>query len=305
MCQLWPPDAALTAPPTPLSGPPAAASLCFFVYLNRELAGPAGADVALARTAADLRHAESTGRVALILGMEGTDALGGDPAVLRELYGLGLRHACLVHERANEFGAASQVWEHGEMRRYDPARDPAGHLTDAGRALLAEMRDLGILIDVSHLVEPAFWEVLEVVDGPVIVSHGGARALSDSIRYPSDDQLRAVARRGGVIGASPTPLGPSAEVPGLTLLLDTVDYLVGLVGADHVAIGTDFKDEPPGYYEPGFASSADTPAVAAGLRQRGHDTRCRGAGSRRKRGAGFRRGLGPDDGKVMFVACRP
>ena len=270
LCVNWTPDVALSGPHGHSVEAPVETLRSVFDYLHRELAGPAGHDIVLVRSAADLRLAESTDRIALIAGMEGTDALGGDPAILRDLYARGLRHACLVHEHANEFGAASQVWERGVMRRYDPALDPAGHLTEAGRALLIAMRELGILVDVSHLVEPAFWEVLDVVEGPVLVSHGGARALSGSIRYPSDAQLRAVAARGGVVGASPTPLGPSSEAPGLTLLLDTVDYLVDLIGAGHVAIGTDFKDEPPGYYEPGYTNSAETPAVATGLRQRGH-----------------------------------
>ena len=80
------------------------------------------------------------------------------------------------------------------MRRYDPSRNPEGHLTDAGRALIAEMKRLGILIDVMHLVEPAFWEVLDTIAGPVIVSHGGARGMTRSIRYLSDKQTLAVAR---------------------------------------------------------------------------------------------------------------
>ena len=173
---------------------PLSSQLSVLEYLHRELAGPAGEDVLLARTSADLRTAADIGRVALIVGMEGTDALCGDPAVLRKLFELGLRHVCLAHEHANEFGAASQVWEKGKMRRYDPSRNPEGHLTDAGRALIAEMKRLGILIDVMHLVEPAFWEVLDTIAGPVIVSHGGARGMTGSIRYLSDKQILAVAR---------------------------------------------------------------------------------------------------------------
>ena len=136
------------------------------------------------------------------------------------------------------------------MRRYRPGTDPAVHLSGRGRELLAEARRLGWLIDLTHLVEPAFWEVLEAVDGPVIVSHGGARALCDSPRYLTDAQIRAVAATGGVIGASPSPLGPSDEAPGLGLLLDTVDHLVAVAGPEHVAIGTDFKDQLGYYPEP-------------------------------------------------------
>ena len=260
MCANWTPDILPSGPHTDSMEAPLSSQLSVLAYLHRELAGPAGEDVPLARTSADLRTAADIGRVALIVGMEGTDALCGDPAVLRKLFELGLRHVCLAHEHAIEFGAASQVWEKGKMRRYDPSRDPEGHLTDAGRALIAEMKRLGILIDVMHLVEPAFWEVLDTIAGPVIVSHGGARGMTGSIRYLSNEQILAVARAGGVVGASPTPLGPSLERPGLPLLLDTVDDLFRLVGTSHVGIGTDFKEQP-GYYPPGFANSIETPLL--------------------------------------------
>jgi len=81
----------------------------------------------------------------------------------------------------------------------------------------------------------------------------------------------AIAHNGGLIGASPTPLVPSNEQPGLPLLLDTIDYLVKLVGADHVGIGTDFKDQLD-YYPPPFTKSSETPAVVQGLRNRGYNT---------------------------------
>jgi len=269
LCPTWTPDAALSGPHAYSVADPLATLLGMLDYLDRELSGRAGEKVAVARTSADVRAAEANGRVALILGMEGTDALRGDPAVLRTLHGRGLRHVCLVHEHGNEFGAASQVWEHGTMRPYDPARDPAVRLSEAGRALIAEMNRLGILVDLTHLVEPAFWEVLAVLEGPVLISHGGVRRNTDSVRYPSDAQIRAVACTGGLIGASPAPLGPSQEQPGLGLLLDTVDALVSLVGVDHVGVGTDFLEDV-GYYSAGFADIGEMPQVARGLRERGY-----------------------------------
>lgn len=270
LCATWTPDVACSGPHSHSVVAPRQTLLDILDYLQLELSGPVGADVLLARTAADLREAAHDGRVALIVGVEGTDAIDGDPAVLRRLYRLGLRHVGLVHEHANEFGASSQVWEAGRMRAYDPEKDPARHLSVRGRELVAEMCQLGILVDLTHLVEPAFSEVLESVAGPVVVSHGGARGVTNSVRYLSDDQICAIAGSGGVIGASPTPLGPSQERPGLPLLLDTVDYLVELVGSDHVGIGTDFKDQV-GYFPPPFANSGHTPALISALHQRGYD----------------------------------
>src|SRR5207248_2243950 len=132
-----------------------------------------------------------------------------------------------------------------------------------------EIRRLGFLLDLTHLLAPAFWQVLERWDRPVIVSHGGARALTDSPRYLTDEQIRAVAATGGLVGASPSPLGPSDEQPGLALLLGTIDHLVGVVGPDHVGIGTDFKDQV-GYYPPPLADISRFPSIRDGLAARGH-----------------------------------
>jgi membrane dipeptidase len=238
-------------------------------YLERELSGPAGREVILARTGGELRAAEADGRLAFILGMEGTDALRADPGVLRTLHARGLRHICLVHEHGNDFGGASQVWEQGAMRRFDPARDPAIRLSETGRSLIGEMNQLRILVDLTHLVEPAFWDVMAVLDGPVLVTHGGVRRQTGSVRYPSDDQIRAVARTGGLVAASPAPLGPSEEHAGLALLLDTVEALVSLVGDDHVGVGTDFLDQED-FYSAGFTNIGDMPRVVHGLRERGY-----------------------------------
>ena len=266
----WTPSGALSGPHSHSVADPQQTLAAMLDFLDAELQGPAGADVLVARSAEDLRAAAATGRIALILGMEGTDAICGDPAELEPLYRRGLRHICLIHEHANEFGASSQVWEDGDMRWSRPGVDPEGHLSGRGRELLAEIRRLGMLVDLTHLVEPAFWEVLEASPGPVIVSHGGARALTDSPRYLSDAQIRAVAATGGFIGASPSPLGPSPEAPGLGMLLDTADHLVAVAGAEHVAIGTDFKDQL-GYYPEPLPHIGAWPAIADGLRARSHD----------------------------------
>jgi membrane dipeptidase len=271
LCATWTPDITLSGPHTHSVESPLGTLLAAITYVHRELAGASGKDILLVRSSADLSEADATGRIALVIGMEGTDALDGEIANLRQLHALGLRHVGLVHEHANEFGAASQVWEHGKMRHYDPDRDPECHLTDVGRSLIREMVQLGILIDLTHLVEPAFTEVINFIGRPVLIGHGGARGVTDSIRYLSDDQIRAVARSGGVVAASPTPLGPTDEQAGLPLLLDNIDHIARLVGVAHVGIGTDFKEQPPGYYAPGFVNIGETSAVASGLKARGYN----------------------------------
>jgi microsomal dipeptidase-like Zn-dependent dipeptidase len=136
----WTPDMALSGPHSHSVADAPAAMTAMLDYLDGQLRGPAGEDVLVARSAGDLDRAARRRQIALILGMEGTDAIQDDPAALAALYDRGLRHVCLVHEHANAFGAASQVWVNGEMRRHDAATEPDRHLTDVGRELLVEMR---------------------------------------------------------------------------------------------------------------------------------------------------------------------
>jgi membrane dipeptidase len=263
----WTPDMALSGPHDHSVADPPATLGKMLDYLDAQLAGPDGADVVVARYAGDLTAAADRGQVALVLGMEGTDAIRDDPARLAALHARGLRHICLVHEHDNAFGSASQVWRDGDMFRSD---ETGGDLTSLGGELLDEIRRLGFLLDVTHLLPPAFWHVLERWDRPVVVSHGGARALTDSPRYLTDDQIRAIAATGGLIGASPSPLGPSDEAPGLDLLLDTADDLARVAGPEHVGIGTDFKDQV-GYYPDPLPDISAFPAIRRGLAARGHD----------------------------------
>jgi membrane dipeptidase len=266
---MWIPDRRLTGPHGHTVDDPLVSALRMFDYLRTELDGAAAGAVILVRSAADISRAKEQGKVALLVGMEGTDALADDLAVLRTLYQLGLRHVGIVHERRNAYGTSTLIWESGTRRAYDPALDPPATLTEAGRELIAECDRLGILVDLTHLVDEAFYDALGASERPVIVSHAGSRALRNSTRYLADAQVRAVASSGGVVCASPTPLGPSDEAPGLDLLLNTIDHFVKLVGADHVGIGTDFKDQF-GYYPHPFTDSSRTEVVAEALFARGY-----------------------------------
>ena len=126
------------------------------------------------------------------------------------------------------------------MRVYDPAIDARRGLSAAGRRIVREMNRLGMLVDVTHMVEESFWDTLEVSTAPVIASHGNARSLRDTVRYLTDEQIRAVAETGGIICPSPFPLGPTRERPSLEMMVRHVDHMVRLVGPDHVGFGTDF-----------------------------------------------------------------
>ena len=238
-------------------------------YLGCELDSDAGEYARLAITAGDIEAAWHDRTTAFVLGLEDGDCVQGDPAVLRTLYRLGVRHVCLVHEGHNAMGSATQVWDGPEMRLYDSNRDSGGGLTDAGKRIIREMNRLGMLVDVAHMIEASFWDALDVARAPVIVTHGNARSLKDTVRYLTDQQIRAVAETKGLVCPSPVPLGPGNESAGLKLLLDNIDYMVELVGAEHVGFGTDMLGQNDARPK-GMRDISETGNIIKGLQERGH-----------------------------------
>ncbi|MCX6556732.1 MAG: dipeptidase [Candidatus Aminicenantes bacterium] len=144
---------------------------------------------ALALTAGDARRLEKEGKTAIFIGMENGYPLGHDIALLDYFYSRGVRYVTLAHTADNDICDSST-----------DRRDPEDHgLSDWGRQVLRRMNELGIMIDVSHISDRSFWDVLALTKAPVIASHSCARALSDSPRNLSDDMLLALKKNNGVI----------------------------------------------------------------------------------------------------------
>ncbi|HEY8342210.1 MAG TPA: dipeptidase [Calditerricola sp.] len=162
-----------------------------------------------------------------LLALEGAEALEGELVHLRVLYHLGLRMVGLTWNEANE--AADGC---GEAR--------GGGLTRFGRSLVEEINRLSLLLDVAHLSERGFWEAAEHYDGPLVASHANCRAVHDHPRNLTDDQLRAIAESGGVVGLTFVP----AFLTGGEATRDDVrrhlEHAVSVAGEDHVAFGSDF-----------------------------------------------------------------
>ncbi len=186
---------------------------------------------ALATDMAGIDAALASGCVAGVLALEGCDGLGGDPALLRLLYRLGVRMVGFTWERRNEFADGTGV------------AHPGG-LTAEGRTALAEMFEHQVLCDVSHLAEPGFRDVIRLARGPVIASHSNAWAVCQHPRNLSDAQIRAIAGTGGVIGLNFFGLFVHAEKPTLEALLAHLEHIADLVGLEHVGIGPDFLEGP-------------------------------------------------------------
>ncbi len=141
----------------------------------------------LATTAHDIRRAQREGKIALLLGMEGGTPINDDLRLLRDFHRLGVRYMTLTHSLNNSFA--------------DSSTDEPQHngLTEFGKEVVREMNRLGMLVDISHVSDKAFFDALEVAQAPVIASHSSCRALTDIKRNMTDDQLRALAGNGGVI----------------------------------------------------------------------------------------------------------
>jgi membrane dipeptidase len=145
-----------------------------------------------ATTAADVCRAKREGKVAIFIGVEGGHAIEGSVDRLRELYARGTRYLTLTWNNGNDW-AGSSIGS-GATR--------TGGLTEFGHEVIREMNALGMLIDVSHVSDSTFADVLATSSVPVIASHSSARALNDVPRNLTDEQLRAIARNGGVVNVN-------------------------------------------------------------------------------------------------------
>ena len=183
-------------------------------------------DLILAKHYADIEEAISLKKIACILAIESAEAVGTDLEILRILYRLGVRTMSLTWNRANLLADGA-----GEPR--------GGGLTRAGKRVVTEMNRLDIIVDVSHIHEKGFWDIMETSTKTVIASHANARALVDHPRNLSDEQIRAVAQTGGVVGVTLVPRFVHSRHPTVTALVDHIRHIADLVGVDYVGFASD------------------------------------------------------------------
>lgn len=188
-----------------------------------------GGRMVLVRAAGDLAEQPPEGSLQVLLSIEGGEGLGGSLGALENFYRLGVRALGLTWNCRNEL--ADGCLEAGT----------GGGLTRFGRQVLGRMQELGMVIDLSHLSEAGFYDVLEHSRGPVVASHSNARAVCDHPRNLTDSQIRALAARGGVMGINFCPdflcQGRPATVDDV---VRHVDHVASLVGIEHVGLGSDY-----------------------------------------------------------------
>ncbi|NLE77283.1 MAG: membrane dipeptidase [Chloroflexi bacterium] len=183
--------------------------------------------VTLATQVQQIRQARAQGQVALVFGLQNTECLERDLSRLDLLYGLGVRIVQLTYNERNLVGD-------GYLERVD-----AG-LSDFGLQVVRRLNQLRILVDVSHCGPATTLDAVEASSAPVAATHTGAKAIYPHPRNKSDEELKAIAASGGVIGILAYPLFLRQEgEDSIEDVLDHLDHVVELVGADHVGIGHD------------------------------------------------------------------
>jgi len=233
-------------------------------------------ELALATTADEIERAVRRDKLAVLMGVEGGHIIEDDLRALRTYYRLGVRYMTLTHSFHTNWADSAGTDVPPEPRH--------GGLTEFGEQIVAEMNRLGMLVDISHVADSTFWDVLRVSDAPVVATHSSCRAVADHPRNMSDAMLRAMAEKGGVIQINffPGYIDPAktemakrlipqvkalyekypddperareerialyeANDPGPTpasLVVDHIAHVIELVGDDHVGLGADWDGVP-------------------------------------------------------------
>jgi len=263
--------------------------------------------IEVARNASDIERIRQSGRIAAVLDIEGSFDLDGDPAVLREMYRLGMRSV--------------QLSAHNWTSNYADSccSPPKWHgLNDRGREFVREMNRLGMVINVSHASDEAISQAVDISSDPVIATHHGLRAVNDIPRNMPDWLVKKIVAKGGVIGfqlgndfhnrkafdwrtahagkpfwdttgilargtklsiaeldrlvAPQFPMLPGDLPDDIRMTVDdwvaVVDRAIGLAGEDHVSLGSDFDGGPP--LPRGMRDVRDLPLITDAMLRRGY-----------------------------------
>jgi len=262
--------------PTRTSGPEAIRKALDQIDAVREAVRADPGNLMLATTAAEIREAHRRGKIAALMGMEGGHMIDDDLGVLRLYAALGIRYLTLTHTKNTSWA--------------DSSADTPAHngLTPFGRDVVRELNRLGVMVDISHVSDKTFWDALETSRAPIIASHSSMRAICDHRRNITDEMVKALAAKGGVVQINYCAefisqerrnalreLAPEADraekeadkrcggndacaireeerweremvasgrMPHVSWerIVDHIDHVVKIAGADHVGLGSDF-----------------------------------------------------------------
>ena len=193
-------------------------------------------DFTLALTAGDIESAQQQGKLAVLIGVEGGHAIENSLRVLRSFHALGARYLTLTHANTNDWADSSGDINNAKVPHHNG-------LTDFGRQVIAEMNRLGMIVDISHVSDKTFWDVLEVSQEPIFASHSSVRALCDDPRNLTDEMIRALAAKGGLVQINfrAAFLTQRPALPaGVDDVVAHIDHVAKLAGTGAVGIGSDY-----------------------------------------------------------------
>jgi membrane dipeptidase len=186
-----------------------------------------GDKVILAKRYADLERAVKEEKIAIFMCIENSELIHNEIKNIDLLYGLGVRALGLCYNKKNMLGE-------GRTERVD-----AG-MSNFGIQAVKQMNSLGILIDAAHASEKTTLDAIEFSEKPIMISHTGARSVFNTLRMATDEELKALAAKGGVAGVhTGVNVLSDAKYQSVEHMIDHIDYIVNLVGVDHVAVGSD------------------------------------------------------------------
>ena len=188
---------------------------------------------AICKSYQEILQARAKTKIALLITMEGVEPLGSDLDLLRAFYELGVRSLGLTHARRNAAADGALFAASGS---------PRDGLTAFGRELIAACETLGVIVDLAHISPAGFADICEIATKPLIVSHTNARRYYDIERNISDEQIKMVGERGGVIGINAVLVSPRKEEATIDRYIDHIEHVRDLIGIEGVAIGFDFLE---------------------------------------------------------------
>jgi membrane dipeptidase len=189
------------------------------------------AQFAICKSYQEILDARKDRKIALLITMEGVEPLGTDLDLLRVFYELGVRAIGLTHARRNAAGGGGI---------FAPTGSPRDGLTAFGRDVVRQCEALGVIVDLAHISPDGFREIFAITTKPVIVSHTNPRHYYDIERNISDEQIKMIGERRGVIGVNSVLVSPRKEEATLDRFIDHIEHVLDLIGIDGVGIGFDF-----------------------------------------------------------------
>jgi membrane dipeptidase len=278
-----------------VTGPTAVNNALERIAAVHKLAADPTSQVVLCTTAEDIRKAHKAGKIAGLMGMEGGHMINNSLPILRMYAELGVRYLTLTHSVNTDWADSS-----GDQPKHNG-------LTDFGKQVVQELNRLGVMVDISHVADKTFWDALAVSQAPMIASHSSCRAVSGHSRNMTDEMIKALAAKGGVIQINyldsfidpalyawtQKTQGARRELqqkyPGRESfakvreelekqfgpapkaswerIIDHIDHAVKLVGADHVGLGSDFDG---GSMPAGMDDCTKLPLITEALLRKGY-----------------------------------